>query len=138
MKAQVGIEFVSIFFLVLLMFLFLQVNNSTYLDSISNRAAQVGALNLLEDTATLVNLVGHSTVFSAKFDLPPFLPGGYNYSFIVSNASMSISWSDSIGQRSVTKLLNIYNITNATSATRFVLSPGVHFVQRTVSSLVVS
>ncbi len=138
MKGQVGIEFISIFFLVLLMFVFLQASNSTRFNSILDRSAQVAALNLLESTANMADLVGHSTAFQAKFDLPPFLPGGYNYSFTVSNRSMSVSWTDSVGPKSIIRWLNVLNATNSTSATSFTILPGTHFIQRTRSNVVIT
>lgn len=129
-KAQIGIEFIAVFLLVFLLFLFIQADNTASTNALIDRAAVAAASNLLDEVATVIDLTSHSTALSAQFSTPPFLPGGFNYIFGVSNTSVYISWNATYGARAVQRQITAFNVTNSTGATRFFLSPGSHFAAK--------
>ncbi len=129
-KAQVGIEFIAVFLLVFLLFLFLQADSVVATNSLIDRAALATAANLLDEVATVIDLAGHSTALSAQFSTPSFLPGGFNYVFGVSNTSVYISWNATRGLRSVQRQITAFNVTNSTGATFFSLLPGQHLATK--------
>ncbi len=129
-KAQVGIEFIAVFLLVFLIFLFLQADNVVATNALMERAALATASNTLDEAAVIIDLTGHSTALSAQFSTPQFLPGGFSYTFGVSNTSVYISWNATGGFRTVQRQITAFNVTNSTGATRFFLSPGQHFTTK--------
>ncbi|MDP3741887.1 MAG: hypothetical protein Q8R15_01085 [Candidatus Micrarchaeota archaeon] len=113
-----------------LLFLFLQADNVVATNSLIDRAVVTVASNLLDEVATVIDLAGHSTALSAQFSTPPFLPGGFNYVFGVSNTSVYISWNATGGLRSVQRQITAFNVTNSSGAPFFYLSPGQHFATK--------
>ncbi len=130
MKAQIGIEFISVFFLMLVIFVFIQLSTSVRTNSLLERQTQLGAVKAVEAAELSINFVGYSQALTTPFELPPFLPGGFNYTFLVSNSSLSITWNNGQGSQSVVRTLYAFNVTNATGSRQFNLLPGRHFATK--------
>ncbi len=136
-RAQVGVEFIAVFFMVFLIFLFLQVGIIVATNSLTDQSAAVAANNLLVEAATLMDLASSSTVLSTQVVLPPSLPGGFNYVFGVSNSSIYIAWNGTTGQQTVHRQITAFNVTNSSGATRFFLLQGTRFITKTSSGVVI-
>ena len=130
-KAQVGIEFITVFLLVFLIFIFLQVGNFFTSSNLEEQNVPITANNLLAKAAILIDLTGHSNALSTQFTLPSYLPGALNYSFGVSNTSIYITWNGTKGVQTSQRGITVFNITNSTGATNFFLTPGTHYVVKT-------
>lgn len=130
MKGQVFIEFITVFLLVFVIFIFLQANSILTTNSLLEKRTIIDAGKLLDESSELIDLTGHSTALSTQLYLPPFLAGGFNYSFTVSNTSVFIVWNSSRGQESIVRQIYTFNVTNATGATRFNLFPGSHWITK--------
>ncbi len=131
MKAQVGMEFIVVFILALLIFVFLQIMVFRTSSSFNDQLVSNSAVKLTEDVQLLINYAGHSGGVNAEFILPNFLANGVNYTFYVVNTSVYTSWNGLSGAQSAVRQLSAFNVTNSTGSTSFILLPGKHFVRKT-------
>ncbi|MFH1247075.1 MAG: hypothetical protein V1644_01720 [Candidatus Micrarchaeota archaeon] len=138
LKGQIAMEFITVFFLIFVIFVFIQTRTFTITSSLSQQSTVVQAVKLLDESETLISLTSHSTALSSQFYLPPFLQDGSNYIFKVSNSSVSITWNSTTGLRSLVRSLYAYNIINSTGASNFDLGSGNHFIKKFDGGVMIS
>ncbi len=138
MKGQVSIEFFAVFIIVFIIFLLAQANIFSISNSLVEKEIEIDAISLLDEAEVLINSVGYTSDLTVQFKLPAFLKGGYAYNFTVSNSSVSIAWVFSRQQKSIVRTIYVFNVTNSTGATKFILPPGAHFVTKNSNGVVVT
>jgi len=120
---QVSLEFLAVFGVVLIIFVFIQINVYSTRAFIEAQTAGNHAARIAGEVSNLLSSAAHSDS-TVQFSLPSFLSTGFNYTVTVSNNSLVINWNEFGRHSDLVNFIEAMNVTNATDSTNFTLSAG--------------
>ncbi|MFH0714024.1 MAG: hypothetical protein V1722_05650 [Candidatus Micrarchaeota archaeon] len=138
-RGQVAIEFIAVFALVFIIFIFMQFNIFTWTDNLGDNAASINANNLVTEVTSLTESTSIYSNFNSKFELPSFLAGGFNYNLGFANSSIYLTWNGTHGRvRTIARQTSVFNVTNSTGSAFFTIAKGTRSISRTSTGVVIS